>query len=290
MIWECNQTPANPRARMATRLLVDSRERAVAEALQRAGVPYSQHELAVCDFEVQGPHVSWLLERKTLTDWAASIKDGRLKSQRSRAREFAEAVHPRVRLGYIVETGRVPLLTDAHTRIGGDPRQRNARGVAESALAGSIVRTTLRDGIPCYWSGSVDDTVALLQLFVRTMDIDASQGGRGAAAPAAPPLPFGEPAPGGAGHPEPEPESEPVARPTVGAKRPRNVNMCYPAVVGALLAVVGMSERTAAAVAETFPTARALVEADVDAIANLQATAKRRVGLVLAQRVKAIFS
>ena len=101
-----------------TRLLLDSREGALRRTLESLGVPFSQHELAVGDVELQCGRtgIVWNVERKTLLDYAASIRDGRLKAQRMRAKEFA-AGNPRVRLAYIVETESTPSFLST-ARVG----------------------------------------------------------------------------------------------------------------------------------------------------------------------------
>ena len=268
-----------------TRLLLDSRECALRRALDACGMPYTQHQLAVGDVELQCTRsgVVWNVERKSLLDYAASIRDGRLKAQRARAMEFA-AGNPRVRLAYIVESESVPsFLSNAKVGGGGGGTGgASTRGVSEAAIAGSILRLTVRDSIPVLWSGSVRETAALLQQLVKALDAQAAVTTTTAATTATADAPTGTPT-------DVQPDLAGPVQPTIGAKRPRDLRARLSPVVIALCAVHGMSEVFADAVATKYPTGRALVAASLEDLAGIQVSAKRRLGTVLAQRVKQVF-
>lgn len=239
-------------------IFVDMRERAVADALAADGVAFETHALAVGDFEVKTPEASVLIERKTRDDYAASIKDGRLRDQRARATAFA-AAHPHVRFLYIFESTRPPSFVSTE-RIGGRPGDGDPkRGVAERSVAASLARTTLRDGIGVLHSASPRETAALLQLIARHLESGEA------------------------------PSGDAPAVPTRGAKRPRDALAVHPPVVAALQCITGVSVAAAGELVALFPTARALVEADADALAAVWTSQRRRLGPVLAERVKAMF-
>lgn len=94
--------------------------------------------------------LSFLIERKTLADLAASIKDGRFRDQSKR---ILECVTPN-RCCYLIE-GSVPIGT---TKIGGLP---------VSTLYSSLLNKTFRDGCVVYRTRDVADTAAFLLEFAK---------------------------------------------------------------------------------------------------------------------------
>ena len=82
----------------------------------------------------------------------------------------------------------------------------------------------------------------------------------------------------------------PDPQPTAGAKRPRDVQARLSPLVIALSIVRKHGDIFAAAIVERFPTGRALVEASEADLAAVPVSAKRRLGTVLARRVKAVFA
>jgi ERCC4-type nuclease len=117
---------------------VDSRERDVAAILSARGVVHDVQTLSVCDYLLLDPdgNVALALERKTVGDLEASVRDGRLVDQRARMRQaYAE------RGGFVVE-GAVNH---------GDP-----------ALAGVLTGLIVRHRFPVFRTAGKEDTATLL--------------------------------------------------------------------------------------------------------------------------------
>lgn len=124
------------------RIVVDHRERrsGVPEALARhPGVAITYHNLNLGDYRVDDTLV---VERKTLTDFACSVRNGRLFAQASR---LARSEHARPCL--IVEGTRIDHWSAALPR---------------SALQGAIITVTLVFGLPLLRSSSPEETARLL--------------------------------------------------------------------------------------------------------------------------------
>ncbi len=65
-------------------LVVDTRERVLAEMLTKDGIEHETRILDVGDVLFEGPRGAWIAERKRADDLASSIKSGRWHEQQSR--------------------------------------------------------------------------------------------------------------------------------------------------------------------------------------------------------------
>ncbi len=135
---------------MPLRLIADHRERAVKPYL-RERAEYQQ--LATGDYVILDANdkVVVIIERKSLTDYAASIKDGR-HSNRLRMMTLGVPVI------YLIE-GTQPRNPSCY--IGGIPW---------SAIESSIFHIQVRDNIKVIWSHDIADTAEILCRFVISMD------------------------------------------------------------------------------------------------------------------------
>ena len=132
-------------------------------------------------------------------------------------------------------------------------------GVSDRALAASVVKMTLRDGHHVIHTSSIAATAATIAYIANEL----ATGGLKA-------------------------ETVSVASGVLG-KRPRDIRVTLPPLVAPLAAITGVSLATAELLATTFVTASKLVAASVGEIADTRLKSGRRVGEVVAKRVKECF-
>ena len=85
------------------RVYIDNRERTLSEVLDGMELPYSSSPLDIGDIDIIGPKGQrFLFERKTLPDLAASLRDGRFKSQKDRLLGVLQR-EPSTSVAYILE-------------------------------------------------------------------------------------------------------------------------------------------------------------------------------------------
>jgi ERCC4-type nuclease len=77
------------------KIIIDSRETTLSRALLRIGLEHETRPLVLGDIIIGD---EWILERKTATDLARSLVDGRFEEQRSRLRTIKQA-----RVGWLLE-------------------------------------------------------------------------------------------------------------------------------------------------------------------------------------------
>ncbi len=126
----------------AARIVVDDRERfsGVADALlRRPGVTIAVRRLQLGDYQVAG---SLIVERKTLSDFAVSVVDGRLFTQASRL-----ARTNRARPCFILEGTK-----EDHPNV----------VISRSAMQGAIIALTLVFGLPLLRSTCPRETADLI--------------------------------------------------------------------------------------------------------------------------------
>ena len=131
---------ASPSPKRGIRILADDRERTarVVEVLQAmTGVEVIRQRLKVGDYQIN----EWLFERKTLLDFAESIKDGRLFSQAKRLVSAGPAVA-------LILEGRASHLAQSRMR--------------REALQGALISLSLIYQIPILRSFDPDETARLL--------------------------------------------------------------------------------------------------------------------------------
>ena len=94
---------------VAYKLLIDVREHKLFPILNSVGVPYEKESLDIGDVQIisykedNSARVPYMIiERKTISDLAASIKDGRYKEQKLRLKQLC-IQYPHVHVAYIIE-------------------------------------------------------------------------------------------------------------------------------------------------------------------------------------------
>ena len=197
----------------------------------------------------QEPRVH-LIERKSLNDWAASIKDGRYKEQKQR---FLCAIEDdNTSLSFLIE-GKPLNCSGFHS------------GMACKALKGAMILTQHRDKMPVDQSTDKQDTCEMVaymfQKFVEGAFTCHTRGGRKVA--------VGD---------------------KTGSKRKRDNNKEEAAIrKNVLLAVDGMSAERADAIIQEFPTLTDICHAGVDAVGNIRVAVNggkpRKIGPAVAQRI-----
>lgn len=151
---------------MAVTLVVDHRERELFPLLSH--VPHTLENLELGDiaFRAADGSVITLLERKTWSDLAASIKDGRYHNQKKRLLES----YPAQKLGYIVE-GPGDFADTEDVLV---------NGITKKTMLSCVYNTTLRDGVRVFRTNSIADTVSLVTgLMSRLVDDPAVFGDSG---------------------------------------------------------------------------------------------------------------
>lgn len=126
------------------KMYIDCREAALARSFRDEDVSIVSLDLGDILFDDEDGTVL-VVERKTVSDLASSIVDGRNREQKAR---MIGSGLPRDRIMYIVE---------------GDLAKCNRSSVKEDALLGSMINTQLRDGIRVYRTYSTSETVTFLR-------------------------------------------------------------------------------------------------------------------------------
>ena len=185
----------------------------------------------------------WSLEVKRGSDWPASIVDGRLYEQRLRAQS-----DPTVGEFAYIYQGTLPK-NDSTIVYG---------RMQASAVYGSLMRTSLRDGIKVFFTQSTHETAQLLVFALAEQRKGKLQL-----------------------------KSSPTAGERGVVKRKRDWATEH-AMEAALLSIPGMGTSHAEALSTTYERLANLLEADEEEIADVKTTSGRRVGNALAKKVKAL--
>lgn len=151
-------------------IVVDVRERALSDALAgavAAGMVVSHASLELGDVEIRGGGRVLLLERKTLADFAASIKDGRYREQKAR----------------LLASGRAAdtvFVLESFSRFAFDAGARGASGgLSPKVLSSAVVSTVVRDGFRAVWTRDVLDTAAFVVAAAAKLAQTAPLGAKG---------------------------------------------------------------------------------------------------------------
>ena len=131
-------------------IVIDSRENDLIKTLRHLKFDFTVACLDVGDIVVRKGHeVVYCLERKSMADWEASIIDGRYSEQKFRL------LNAPYRTGYILE--------------GTEKDQRKRKRISESAFRGSLLNTSVRDGLCVIRTKSLDDTAKLVMELERRL-------------------------------------------------------------------------------------------------------------------------
>ena len=145
------------------RLILDTRESRLADALTSLGVPFTIAPLDVGDLLIQDAEGAPLLvgERKSHADFAASNQDGRYREQRARLLAVRGSG---VAVLYILEG----VWSGIDTKVIGSSR------VTESQLKRLTTRLTLRYGLPVLAADSILDTARWCRLLLTQLTEDVT--------------------------------------------------------------------------------------------------------------------
>lgn len=181
-------------------------------------------------------------EVKRGNDWGASILDGRLKNQRARAKDSELCG----KFNYIYE-GKMP-----NSGMNNNDVMRN--GLSDAAIYGSIVRTSLRDGLFVFKTENTAETAELLARVFR--DFQKNR--------------FSQ-----------------VDKPGIvaPAKRKRAWAETNP-VQNALLSVPGVGLQAAEALASKYGGLIEILQASTSEIAEVRMKNEKRVGIAKAKKIK----
>jgi ERCC4-type nuclease len=145
---------------MTPSFFIDNREHALIEALGVTDCPLAIVPLDIGDFQVRDVDtdtdastdaIKYIIERKTIADLDASIIDGRYHEQKKRALAVASA-----RFIYIIE-GNFEFDEKYKTR------------------SSSIINSSMRDGIPCLFTASVQETAVLITQIMERVTKDPAK-------------------------------------------------------------------------------------------------------------------
>ena len=119
-------------------ILVDVREREVASCLTDRGVPFESASLLVGDFEVG----DYIIERKSVQDLAASIKDGRYAEQKQRL----ASVSPEKHVIFVIEGPHT--FDDSKKKF----------GLLNTSIVSAVMMTSLRDSYFLFQTSNPNET------------------------------------------------------------------------------------------------------------------------------------
>ena len=140
----------------AVDIVLDAREHALNAAMAPLCPSCSVKQLDIGDVHIAVDGVlSAVVERKTIADLAASVKDGRYAEQKARLSAFAASVQPRpCTVVYVIEREGKPLAFDQ--------RMRGVGAMPAATLQGCFMSLFLRTGTRVVVTEDVQDTAAFL--------------------------------------------------------------------------------------------------------------------------------
>jgi len=136
-------------------LFLDNRERHLEESLN---IPHEVVQLDIGDVVIkddQGTPIC-IIERKTVADLAASIKDGRYKEQKIRL--MSHAADTNAIMIYIIE-GKMSFNENAY-----------AFGLSNKSIISAIINTQLRDKVHVFHTNSLIDTANCIECIWKRLE------------------------------------------------------------------------------------------------------------------------
>lgn len=126
-----------------TEIDVDFRESDLIHELQKRGITFNTKNLEIGDIQVRSTSGNLLVfERKTVSDLAASIKDGRYREQKQRML----ASVPAKNITYVIE--------------GGNSMMRSSHGLSEDTFQGAFINCMYRDGVHVVFTKDSSETAS----------------------------------------------------------------------------------------------------------------------------------
>jgi crossover junction endonuclease MUS81 len=136
-------------------IIIDTREHDMIRYCQEQKIDIETRSLEVGDIHLQTETDHLIFERKTISDLAASIKDGRFREQKQRLSLF-----PHHRITYMIEGMRVESL-----------RGSSLFGIQNSALLSAMISLSFRDGFHIIHTSSMIETMLyLLEIHSRMVE------------------------------------------------------------------------------------------------------------------------
>ena len=135
-------------------IIINSGERALADACAKNGIKYKTGALTIGDIHIisaQDNKIVYIIERKTYADYAASMRDGRSKEQCQRM--LATGL-PTTKMCYLLE----------------DPNSVQLSNI--DMIESSIIHKTVALGIPFFKSNNIAHTAILIGKIARTLSED----------------------------------------------------------------------------------------------------------------------
>jgi ERCC4-type nuclease len=232
-----------------TTIYVDTRECKLRELLEKNGTLFVTKSLELGDILIEHPNRQILVERKTITDFNASLMDGRYKNQKLRLLEWRNKMDGQT-------DGQTDGLKNAHKNIvylfeekTGDNKDR--------AYWGALVNMILRDNIGVIQCDGLTRTAQVITDIKKKLDEDKFD--------------------------ELEGGSRNISLEGYAKGKYNTPKNCY---LGQLSLIPGLSSAIAEKIAEKYPNMRALLdEMDVKTLANIRISEKRRLGDKLAEKI-----
>ena len=232
-----------------TTIYVDTRECKLRELLEKNGTSFVTKPLELGDILIEHPKRQILVERKTITDFNASLMDGRYKNQKLRLLEWRNKTDGQT-------DGKTDGKTDARKNIvylfedkTGDNKDR--------AYWGALVNMILRDNIGVIQCDGLTRTAQVIGDIKKKLDEDKFD--------------------------ELEGGSRNISLEGYAKGKFNTPKHCY---LGQLSLIPGLSPAIAEKIAEKYPNMRALLDGmDVKTLANIRISEKRRLGDKLAEKI-----
>lgn len=139
---------------MVVSFILDNKERVLFSLFEDTSVNLDVKQLEIGDFQIWiDEELKCIIERKSIADLEASVKDGRWREQKSRIRESL----PNIPLLYIIE-GQLP------------DNLYNDDTILKKMINGCIIGASIQDDIPFIYTKSIEDTQKALLCIIHRVE------------------------------------------------------------------------------------------------------------------------
>lgn len=123
------------------------------DILKEKNIEWTKQNLEIGDIQIHNDQctISYIFERKTISDLAGSIKDGRYREQKARML----SKYPSTKITYILEEISTNQLWSSAS-------QTHMMGISKIAFGSFIIHTMFRDGIHVYISKNTEETALFI--------------------------------------------------------------------------------------------------------------------------------
>ena len=135
-------------------ITIDNREHECIEYCKEKNININVSQLEVGDMIIEHESTLLIFERKTMSDLAASIKDGRFREQKQRLKQY-----PFHRITYIIEGNSFESLSSYSTMY----------GISTTSLQSALLSLSYRDGFHVIYTSSISETMAYLLLLYKKL-------------------------------------------------------------------------------------------------------------------------